>query len=529
MAVGCRDTNCWAVWLFGLPLGLLVSAACWAAALPPPSESETQALLSGWQRFSQQVSPRATTVVTQPTLNQFSQGLLLSRSSYPMTQEYGWPALRALYRFSRDCPPLLPAQLDALPLGLHKAYQFEAALCRGVPLSDAQLMPWLTEAPLRHPAGGSYADRYLRWLQARAWIPTAEQVSTQYANWLSVDDRAHPLHAELAALTPEARDQLLSGDSWALDSQQRLWLSSPAGLRRLDAAHWQPLARDSRLQLVARDKVTVCPLPVGELCVLPRPALISSRLLVWGALVVCALWVLRLLWLRRRATQERRFVLQLLTHELRTPVASLSLALETLRVEYERLSPAGQQALGRILGDAARLERLTRTSREFLSLSGRARWPTQTVMLDEWLDGVTEKYTDLIRMVVSMEPATDVAALSVAVDLPAYWLGLCLDNLIRNALQHGRAPVLVRVQLSAQRLRLTVEDVGDGPSHPWLASVKLLCLTRGWFGRSVASASLSQRQGMGIGLFLVRRMMRRAGGRLRVQRRPSRYTLELPR
>ncbi|MGL5432415.1 MAG: sensor histidine kinase, partial [Plesiomonas shigelloides] len=100
---------------------------------------------------------------------------------------------------------------------------------------------------------------------------------------------------------------------------------------------------------------------------------------------------------------------------------------------------------------------------------------------------------------------------SLPVTVPAYWLALCLDNLIRNALQHGRAPITLRVQLSAQRLLLTVEDAGEGTP------------------RAISSTTTSHASGMGIGLFLVRRMMQRAGGRLRVQRRPTRYTLELPR
>lgn len=488
------------------------------------TDNLAQILLPKWQRFSQDAAHRATTVVTQQTLNQFPQGLLLSSSRYPMMPEYDWPTLRALYRFSRDCPPLAAVSLAALPVGLDKAYRFEAALCNGQPLSAVQQRYFLTQTPLRYPAGGSYADRYLRWLQAQGLSAPAATLRAEYAHWLSVEDSAHPLHRELAALAPAQRDQLLSGDSWVLDSRQRVWLSGPVGLGRLELAQWQALARQAGITLMARDTVTVCPLPVGALCVLPAPAWFTRSSLVWGALVLCALWVLRLLWLRRRAALERRFVLQLLTHELRTPVASLSLALEMLRAEYATLSPAGQLALTRVLGDGARLTRLTRTSREFLSLSGRARWPTQTVMLDEWLEGVTEKYTDLLIFDFALT-----AIESEPVTVPTYWLGLCLDNLIRNALQHGCAPITLRVQLSAKNLYLTVEDSGEGPSGaiarrwPW------------WGGACtsdmgvLARTSSSQEAGMGIGLFLVRRMMQRAGGRLRVQRRPTRYTLELPR
>ncbi|MCZ8499840.1 hypothetical protein O9929_26080 [Vibrio lentus] len=42
-------------------------------------------------------------------------------------------------------------------------------------------------------------------------------------------------------------------------------------------------------------------------------------------------------------------------------------------------------------------------------------------------------------------------------NLPYYWLTICLDNLIKNAKQHGQGKVLVKVIL-ADKLRIEVQD-----------------------------------------------------------------------
>ncbi|MDA1380107.1 DUF3404 domain-containing protein [Plesiomonas shigelloides subsp. oncorhynchi] len=299
MAEDCRDQTRWTRWTYArarytLPnmfwasalLGIL--GLLWALSLPSSAlaasavylgegDNLAQRLLPPWQQFSQRAESHATTVVTQQTLNQFPQGLLLSGSRYPMTSEYGWSALRALYRFSRDCPLTIDnTSQAALPAGLDKAYRFEAALCQGQPLSTAQLRPFFDSSAATLSCRWQLCGSLSALVTGAGLAAPMATLRSEYANWLSVDDSAHPLHQALAALAPAQRDTLLSGDSWALDSAERLWLSSPVGLKRLERAQWQALAHQAGITLVARDSVAQCPLPVGH-CVcslLPRALIV---------------------------------------------------------------------------------------------------------------------------------------------------------------------------------------------------------------------------------------------------------------
>ncbi|WP_168191919.1 ATP-binding protein [Chromobacterium phragmitis] len=97
-------------------------------------------------------------------------------------------------------------------------------------------------------------------------------------------------------------------------------------------------------------------------------------------------------------------------------------------------------------------------------------------------------------------------------NLPAYWLGLCLDNLLRNARQHGRPPIRILASWKKGRLRLAVSDGGALPRY------RLSLLRR----------ELGAGAGMGLGLAIVRRVMKRLGGRLTLEGPPTTFALELP-
>ncbi|MCZ8489573.1 ATP-binding protein [Vibrio lentus] len=80
-----------------------------------------------------------------------------------------------------------------------------------------------------------------------------------------------------------------------------------------------------------------------------------------------------------------------------------------------------------------------------------------------------------------------------------YWLTICLDNLIKNAKQHGQGKVLVKVIL-ADKLRIEVQDEGHFPS----------LMQRDLFQEQHRA---HKQDGMGIGLTIVEHLMKQANGR----------------
>ncbi|MEO9455565.1 LysE family transporter, partial [Chromobacterium phragmitis] len=159
-------------------------------------------------------------------------------------------------------------------------------------------------------------------------------------------------------------------------------------------------------------------------------------------------------WLqRRRLERERRFVLQMLTHELRTPIAGLGNVVEDFRAGFDQLPPAAQSGFGRLADGVLRLRQLADASRHYLAADRRLEAP-QPLSLAEWLDSVAERHGAAYCLDQDRN-----------LNLPAYWLGLCLDNLLRNARQHGRPPIRILASWKKGRLRLAVSDGGALPRY----------------------------------------------------------------
>lgn len=205
---------------------------------------------------------------------------------------------------------------------------------------------------------------------------------------------------------------------------------------------------------------------------------------------------------RRKEAQERKFILQFLTHELRTPIASLGFTVEQFRQQFDDMSDASQKTFWRLLADHQRLSQLAETSKGFLSTDHHTQFRPQTAYLSDWLDHCLEKHNICYQLTHDKE-----------VTLPFYWLGICLDNLIKNAQQHGMGRITVSITVSST-LYIEVKDEGHHP-HQWQLWLKRLIPTKNHLN-------------MGIGLTIVAQLMKKMGGTYRYHRHPTRCILELP-
>ncbi|PCE69266.1 DUF3404 domain-containing protein [Salinivibrio sp. YCSC6] len=444
--------------------------------------SELQTQLKG---FYDEAWQAGHLVVAQPSLNAYSQNLLQSQAQYPDFTHFNWQDLVALHQVTQRCqanPRIVDPQLLI-------AQRFELALCNGQSLPPA----WFVENPLLHPAGGSYADRYL------AAYPMTSPPS-DILQRLTLDNPQHPLHQSLSDLSAQGRDALLSGYRAYLDNHQ-LWLNGELGWKVLPQSVWSPIAEHYRLSLSTES--TGCDYRYGNICNQLHPAYqgVFTAILV----LVCIALVIglaRSVYDRYQQRRERQFILQLLTHELRTPIASLGLTVEMLRNQFDQLSEDAQDVLWRLLADHQRLSQLTETSKGYLSTDKSEQFKTQTASLSDWLDHVCDPF-DIDYTLEDDRTLT----------LPFYWLSICLENLIKNAHQHGGETVWIRVCVG-KRVRVCVYDDGVFPS--WWHRLWRRC------------RAPTSEHNMGIGLFLVARLMRQMGGKLLIKRHPTCCILELP-
>jgi signal transduction histidine kinase len=221
------------------------------------------------------------------------------------------------------------------------------------------------------------------------------------------------------------------------------------------------------------------------------------------ALAACIAVIARALRAEARVHEEQDSFLALVSHQFKTPLASLQLSLETLALR----APAPEAArplIERMLADLARMELMVTQILESARLErGRIELKSEAVQLASAVARVVVQLEERARaeqVAISSELAGD---LYVASD------PLALDLVVRNVLENALAAVQGggSIALSARRangaVQLDVRDsgVGFGPADGARIFEKFTRLPGG-----------GSRYGTGLGLFIVRRLMELSAG-----------------
>lgn len=225
-------------------------------------------------------------------------------------------------------------------------------------------------------------------------------------------------------------------------------------------------------------------------------------LLIAGLTLLCA-WLVR----EMRHSQRQQAFLDAVTHEMKTPLASLRLYLDTLG----RHDPGAAQRgvfLGRMRQD---LDRLERTVDQVLAAAraARARGAQRApVALRELLGTLVREAQEQYHLdphALRLEVDGDPTALGEANEL-----SLIFRNLIDNAVKYSGTEVDVCVSATTSAdggVRVEIEDRGVGIPREELRRI---------FQPFYRAGVEAQRRvkGLGLGLFIVRFLVRRQGGRV---------------
>jgi PAS domain S-box-containing protein len=229
------------------------------------------------------------------------------------------------------------------------------------------------------------------------------------------------------------------------------------------------------------------------------------------------------------AVELRDEFLAVAGHELRTPLAALSLLLDTLVMETNAIGTA-LPALARFQNTLARSkhhsERLGRLIGQLLDVSRiqmrRLQLQPELVDLGKLVEEVTTRYAD-----AAAQARCDLEVHIQPEPVVGFWDPLQLDqvttNLLTNALKYGAGkPVEVSVTASNGKALLSVKDHGIGISPTDQERI---------FGRFERAVSQRHYGGLGLGLWITRQALEAMGGSIRVQSTPNVETLfvaELP-
>ena len=223
-------------------------------------------------------------------------------------------------------------------------------------------------------------------------------------------------------------------------------------------------------------------------------------LVILGLVWLCA-WLVR----EMRLNQRQQAFLDAVTHEMKTPLASLRLYVETLA----RRDPAPKQRqafLERMEEDVRRLEHTVGQVLAAARAETRSRAPAERFDLIEMLEACADEARQRHEL-------PEAALRLLTPDTLLAWgnrmeLTMVFRNLLENAIKYSPSSVQVTVRAAARsedRVRVSIEDQGIGIDARELRKI---------FQRFYRAGRDVQRQaaGLGLGLFIVRNLVRRQGG-----------------
>ncbi len=214
----------------------------------------------------------------------------------------------------------------------------------------------------------------------------------------------------------------------------------------------------------------------------------------------------------RRNDEQQRELLANVSHDLRTPLASMQGYLEILLLKHGTLPPEEErnyleiavkhsERLGKLVSDLFELTKLE---------AGKVTLDAETFVLAELVQDVVQKFqlrAERHGLRLQHHCAASVPAVCADIGL----IERVLENLIENAMRHTPVQGSIRVELAsaADRVVVRVSDTGQGIPREELTGI---------FERyyRVSRSEFRGDGGTGLGLAICRRIVELHGGRIQV-------------
>lgn len=218
----------------------------------------------------------------------------------------------------------------------------------------------------------------------------------------------------------------------------------------------------------------------------------------------------------RRLTRAHQELIANLSHDLRTPLASLTLLAETLNGAARDDPEATRLFAGRIAAEADRLHNLVAGILDLARLqAGAERAELADVELRGLVDRVTE---ELMPQAESRRVTVAAAGGPVMARADPGRLARAFANILDNAIKfsHHEGRVEVLVEGNQVGPRITVRDSGRGISAATMARI---------FDRFYTGDRSRSRPGGGLGLSIAKEAVELQGGEITVESTPGEGTL----
>lgn len=192
--------------------------------------------------------------------------------------------------------------------------------------------------------------------------------------------------------------------------------------------------------------------------------------------------------------------LAMLTHELKTPLAVIRLAVAKNLVPSPRLKEQAVLAIddiSMIIDRCSNSEKIT---------AGKIQTHTKAVCLPDWISLIIAEQSQANRIAFSNKQMDDCQRITIQTD-PDY-LRIILSNLLDNALKYSpeRSTVNIVLDIIGVTIEIRIDNVPNDAGFPDATQV---------FEKYYRSAGAHQRIGAGLGLYIVRELVHQLGMNIR--------------
>ncbi|HLL60697.1 MAG TPA: HAMP domain-containing sensor histidine kinase [Candidatus Nitrosocosmicus sp.] len=220
--------------------------------------------------------------------------------------------------------------------------------------------------------------------------------------------------------------------------------------------------------------------------------------------------------------------LSLTSHELKTPLTSMLLQLQTIihNIRNVSLAEFSVENLMKMLENGElQVKRLSKMINDMLNVSlittGRLELEIEEMDLSQVVRDVVTSFSERAKKegyTLTLDANTPVIG---------HWDKLRIEqvvtNLLSNAIKYGnQQPIHIQVEKNSSEARLVVKDQGIGISQEHQELI---------FQRFARAVSGKEFKGLGIGLYITKQIIERHNGRIKVQSKPKRgstFIVELP-
>jgi signal transduction histidine kinase len=254
-------------------------------------------------------------------------------------------------------------------------------------------------------------------------------------------------------------------------------------------------------------------------------SLLGGSVLLLGLTTGCFALMLSTILRQKKLSEVKNDFINNMTHELKTPLATVSAAVEAMQnfgalndpQKAQTYLSISQKELQRLSDLVEKVLNIAVDERQTLTINPELVRPAELVQ--ELVARHELQATKPVHFEVDMEP-------SEALPLDRLHIAGVINNLIDNAIKYSREQVTIAIRgrRDESGWRLTVQDDGIGIPKSYQDAV---------FDRffRVPTGNLHPVKGFGLGLYYVRQVVERHGGHIAVRSEPNRgseFSLWLP-